>query len=73
LYEVKERWLSDIFNLDPEDVDWAVRWNIAPTHGVATIRQDGDGPKRIFAKMRRGMIPYWAKDMSIGAKTINAV
>jgi putative SOS response-associated peptidase YedK len=69
----KERWLAEYFNLDPEDVEWAARWNIAPTDEVATIRQDRHGPKRIFAKMRWGMIPYWAKDMSIGAKTINAV
>jgi putative SOS response-associated peptidase YedK len=31
------------------------------------------GPKRIFAKMRWGLIPYWAKDKSFGAKAINAV
>ena len=34
---------------------------------VATVRQDRSEPKRIFAKMRWGMIPYWAKNMSIGA------
>jgi putative SOS response-associated peptidase YedK len=69
----KERWLSTYFNLDPEDVDWAARWNIAPTQDVATVRQDRREPKRKFALMRWGLIPYWAKDISIGAKTINAV
>src|SRR5215471_316638 len=69
----KERWLSTYFNLDPEDVEWAARWNIAPTQEVATIRQDRREPKRKFALMRWGLIPYWAKDLSIGAKTINAV
>ena len=69
----KERWLSEYFNLDPEDVEWAARWNIAPTDEVATIRQDRDGPNRIFAEMRWGLIPYWAKDISFGAKAINAV
>jgi putative SOS response-associated peptidase YedK len=69
----KERWLSDFFNLDPEDVEWAARWNVAPTQEVATIRQDPREPKRKFGMMRWGMIPYWAKDVSIGAKTINAV
>jgi putative SOS response-associated peptidase YedK len=69
----KERWLSEYFNIPAEDIDWAARWNIAPTDEVATIRQDRNEPKRIFAKMRWGMIPYWAKDVSIGAKTINAV
>jgi putative SOS response-associated peptidase YedK len=69
----KERWLSEYFNIPAEDIDWAARWNIAPTDEVATVRQDRAEPKRIFAKMRWGMIPYWAKDMSIAAKMINAV
>jgi len=69
----KERWLSDYFNLDPEDVDWAARWNVAPTQEVATIRQDRKQPTRIFALMRWGLIPYWAKDASIASKAINAV
>jgi putative SOS response-associated peptidase YedK len=69
----KERWLSEYFNIPAEDIDWAARWNIAPTDEVATIRQDRKEPKRIFAKMRWGLIPYWAKDMSIGVKAINAV
>jgi putative SOS response-associated peptidase YedK len=69
----KERWLSEYFNLDPEDMKWAARWNIAPTDEVATIRQDRKEPKRICVKMRWGLIPYWAKDISFGVKAINAV
>jgi len=69
----KERWLSTYFNLDPEDVDWAARWNVAPTQEVATIRQDRKEPKRIFKLMRWGLIPYWAKDSSFRGSTINAV
>jgi putative SOS response-associated peptidase YedK len=68
-----ERWLSEYFNIPAEDIEWAARWNIAPTDEVATIRQDRTEPKRIFAKMRWGLVPYWARDISIGAKTINAV
>jgi putative SOS response-associated peptidase YedK len=68
-----ERWLSEYFNIPAEDIEWAARWNIAPTDEVATVRQDRAQPKRIFAKMRWGMVPYWARDISIGAKTINAV
>jgi putative SOS response-associated peptidase YedK len=69
----KERWLSTYFNLDPEDVDWVARWNVAPTQEVATIRQDRREPKRKFKLMRWGLIPYWAKDSSFRASTINAV
>ena len=68
----KERWLSEYFSIPAEDIEWAARWNIAPTDEVATVRQDRHEPKRIFAKMRWGLIPYWAKDASIGVKAINA-
>jgi putative SOS response-associated peptidase YedK len=68
-----ERWLSEYFNIPAEDIEWAARWNIAPTDEVATVRQDRHEPKRIFAKMRWGLIPYWAKDVSIGVRAINAV
>lgn len=69
----KERWLSAIFNLDPEDVEWVARWNVAPTQEVATIRPHAREPRRLFAKMRWGLIPSWATDASFGAKAINAV
>src|SRR5262250_2044216 len=69
----KERWLIAYFNLDPEDVEWAARWNVAPTDEVDTIRQDRREPKRKFALMRWGLIPYWATSISIGVKVINAV
>jgi len=68
----KERWLSNYFNIDPEDLDWAARWNVAPTQEVATIRQDAKLPKRKFSLMRWGLIPYWSKDSSFAASTINA-
>jgi putative SOS response-associated peptidase YedK len=68
----KERYIRDHFGLD-EDPAWTPRWNIAPTQPVATIRQDPKAPKRNFSLIRWGLIPYWAKDPSIGFKTINAV
>lgn len=69
----KERWLSQYFNLDPADVAWAARWNIAPTQEVATIRRNREEHRRVFALMRWGLIPYWAKDASIASRTINAM
>ena len=69
----KERWLIAYFNIDPEDVEWAARWNVAPTQEVATILEDRKEPKRRFRKMRWGLVPYWAKDASFGGNTINAV
>ncbi len=67
----KERYLRDHFGLDV-GVKWLPRWNIAPTQMIPTIRQHPKEPVRIFSLMRWGLIPYWAKDASIGLKTINA-
>jgi len=40
---------------------------------VAVIRRDTKGPKRNFGLLRWGLVPYWAKNASIGLKTINAM
>jgi putative SOS response-associated peptidase YedK len=68
----KERYIREHFELD-DDPPWMPRWNIAPTQQIATIRQHRSEPKRTFGLMRWGLIPYWAKDPSIGLKTINAM
>ncbi len=48
----------------------APRYNIAPTQDVPVIRGGADG--RELATMRWGLVPSWAKDLSIGARMINA-
>jgi putative SOS response-associated peptidase YedK len=48
------------------------RYNIAPSQPVVTIRQDAHEPIRKLSTMRWGLVPSWAKDPSIGYKTINA-
>lgn len=68
----KERYLRDHFGLD-EDPTWTPRWNIAPTQPVPIIRQHPKEPKRTFSLVRWGLIPYWAKDASIGFRTINGM
>ena len=57
----KERYLRDHFGVDG-DLSWAPRWNIAPTQQVPVVRQDRKEPKRTFALLRWGLIPFWAKD-----------
>lgn len=47
------------------------RYNIAPTQYVAAIRDGGDGAREI-AMLRWGLVPFWAKDPSIGNRMINA-
>jgi putative SOS response-associated peptidase YedK len=55
--------VTDSFPLQP-------RYNISPTQDVAVVRAtDYD---RQLAILRWGLIPGWAKDLSIGYKTFNA-
>ena len=47
------------------------RYNIAPTQYIAAIRNDED-EQRELTMLRWGLIPFWAKDPSIGNRMINA-
>ncbi len=49
--------------------DWEKRYNIAPSQDVATVP---DPESRDVVWMRWGLVPFWAKDPSIGNKMINA-
>ncbi len=48
---------------------WPRRYNIAPTQDVLAVRNDGAGE---IVPLRWGLVPYWAKDLAIGQKLINA-
>jgi putative SOS response-associated peptidase YedK len=50
----------------------APRYNIAPTQMVAAVRAGGEGAGRELAMLRWGLVPGWAKDLSMAAKMINA-
>jgi len=69
----KERYIAEHFDLEESEVHWTPRYNIAPTQEAAIVRQDRKQPKRLFSLMRWGLVPSWAKDASIGYKTINAM
>ncbi len=47
------------------------RYNIAPTTWVAAIR-DAEDDVRELVMLKWGLIPFWAKDPSIGNRMINA-
>jgi len=55
----------------PERPNLRPRYNIAPTQDVAAIRRDEDGARHLVF-FRWGLVPFWAKDLSIGARMINA-
>jgi putative SOS response-associated peptidase YedK len=65
--------LVEAFSLgSPPPADLPPRFNIAPTQPVAAIIQNADSHQNELVLMRWGLIPSWAKDMTIGSKTINA-
>jgi putative SOS response-associated peptidase YedK len=47
------------------------RYNIAPTQYIAAIRNNED-EERELTMLRWGLVPFWAKDPSIGNRMINA-
>jgi len=62
--------LAEIFGFS-ERPNLAPRHNIAPTQLVAAVRSGEDGVRHL-AVLRWGLVPFWAKDTSIGARMINA-
>lgn len=50
-------------------LDWEKRYNIAPSQDVPTVPFSGS---RDVVWMKWGLVPFWAKDPSIGYKMINA-
>ena len=52
--------------------DEAPRFNIAPTQPVAVVVTDHRDRSRVLDAFRWGLVPSWAKDVSIGSRMINA-
>jgi putative SOS response-associated peptidase YedK len=64
------RKLAEEFLLGETPV-WEPRFNIAPTQDVAAVRLSAPGGKREFVRLRWGLVPAWATDVSIGNRMIN--
>ncbi len=47
------------------------RYNIAPTQSIAAVRVSAEETREL-ALLRWGLVPFWAKDPSIGNRMINA-
>jgi putative SOS response-associated peptidase YedK len=47
------------------------RFNIAPTQEAPVVRVGREGVREM-ALLRWGLVPYWAKDLKVGTKMINA-
>ena len=58
------------FPIDRVETNLSPNYNVAPTQNISVIvRQDDENVLRTF---RWGLVPFWAKDPSIGNKMINA-
>jgi putative SOS response-associated peptidase YedK len=49
--------------------DWQPRYNVAPSQPVAAVT---DAHSRDVEWLRWGLVPFWAKDVAIGNRLINA-
>jgi len=47
----------------------APRFNIAPTQSVSVVTNSGE---RMLETFRWGLVPFWAKDLAVGNRMINA-
>lgn len=48
------------------------RYNIAPSQLVTCVRTNPESQERECVELKWGLVPFWAKDPSIGNKLINA-
>ncbi len=61
--------LGERFRFDANQLTLKAAYNVAPTQDVLTLI---GGESRRAGFMRWGLIPFWAKDRSIGSRLINA-
>lgn len=68
---IDAKTLSERYQLvNPEEINTAPRYNVAPTQSIVTIVHDGEHYKA--GELRWGLIPSFASDTKMGAKMINA-
>jgi putative SOS response-associated peptidase YedK len=54
-----------------DGLDFAPRFNVAPTQDVLAIRESPADGRRL-SSLYWGLVPFWAKEKSIGSRMINA-
>ncbi len=65
--------LEMLFELDYSfNFELKPRFNIAPSQQVPVVRLSSTEEKRELALLKWGLVPFWAKDQTIGNRLINA-
>ena len=62
--------LAEIFEAEPLTDDPGGRYNVAPTDPASIVVEKDE--RRALTAYRWGLVPFWAKDRSIGSRLINA-
>jgi putative SOS response-associated peptidase YedK len=62
--------IQRFFDIQPIPFDLQPNYNVAPTQEIPVIIQYEGG--RHLKKRHWGLVPFWAKDTSIGSRVINA-
>lgn len=68
-FAASDRIIEELFDINIEADLYKPSYNCAPSQKLAVISGDNPGTLSI---MRWGFVPFWAKDISIGNKMINA-
>ena len=61
--------IEKTFNIDSVEAEAESSYNIAPTQNVLAVVRNGE---RRLTNLHWGLVPFWAKDRSIGSRLINA-
>jgi putative SOS response-associated peptidase YedK len=64
------RELERLFKAQAPSFEIRPSYNVAPSQEIPVIVHQAD--ERQFKKRHWGLVPFWAKDVSIGSKMINA-
>jgi len=67
----EKRILDMLFGLELR-LDLQPRFNIAPSQDILAVRRSAGENEKEFVHLRWGLVPFWAKDSSIGSRMINA-
>lgn len=70
LFANKEELIDRFDIINGLEWEWEERYNIAPSQNVLAVVGSAEGNRAGF--LRWGLIPFWANDIKIGNKMINA-
>lgn len=62
----------DMGSLHSVTADWQPRYNIAPTQSIIGLLSESSRESIIARAFRWGLVPFWADDLAVGNRMINA-